>query len=165
MKNKNGKTKGLFIAVAVLVVLIFAGSLLYLNSLKPIVKIVSDKPAYFHTDDPQIEIMLLNAKKADSGSIRISYDDNILNLGANELSQGVTMDELQNNLIFNLSEDYFSNKTDSVAKLTFNFTGDAGKTEVTVDENESFLNIKGEQMPISKAENASFTIGVAPSRH
>lgn len=165
MKNKNGKTKGLFIAVAILAILVFAGSMLYLNSLKPIVKIETDKTAYFGTDNPQVEIMLHNANKADSGSIRVSYDDNILNLSKNELSTGVTMEELQNNLIFTLSEDYFGNNNDSIAKLTFSYTGNAGTAEVKVDEKESFLNIKGEKMPISKAENASFEIGQAPARH
>jgi hypothetical protein len=165
MKNKNGKTKGLFIAIAILAILVFAGSWLYLNSQQSTIKVVSDKTAYFGTDNPQVEIILLNAKKADSGTIRVRYDNSILNLAENELSEGVSMEELQNNLIFNLSEDYFNNKSNSVAKLTFSYAGNAGTAEIKVDENESFLNIKGEEMPIAKAENASFEIGQAPARH
>jgi len=165
MKTTSGRTKNVFIAIAILALLILAGSWLYLNSLQPTVKVVSDKPAYFVVDNPQVEVMLLNTKNANSGTVRLSYDNKILTLESNEPAEGVTADELNNNLIYELSNEYFESGESVVATLTFDYTGNSGTAELLVDENKSVLSANEEEIKISKFESASFEIGVAPTRN
>lgn len=161
-KHNKSNNAGLLLGLG-LVVIAVIGGWMYLNSQKPSLEIVTDKPAYFNSDNPQVEIKLHNAGGANSGEVTITYDNKFLKLTDKVNTAGVQIRELDNKLIFSLSEEYFKSNTNVISKLTFDNL-DFGKTTFEFDKANSTLTTDGNQMNISEFKDKSIEVGVTPDR-
>jgi hypothetical protein len=161
--NSANNTKKLFIGVIVIMLGLLAGGWFYLQNLQPTFKIESDNYAYFSVDSPKIEIKLENPKDANSGTVTIAYDDEILTLEENSPSQGVTTRELENTIIFEITSEYFENQNNVISNLTFDLAN-RGMANFTFDETSSSLQSSTGEVLNTKFENHSFSIGTTPSR-
>jgi hypothetical protein len=163
MEKPKNKTRNMFVGTVIVAVLVLLLGWMYLRSQQTAIELSSDQPAYFTVDNPIVTVKALNTKNADAGEIRLSYDDEMLTLTESETSDGVTMRELDNSVIFELSSEYFSAADTVVAKLTFESNG-IGETSVTLDQDGSSLSAGSEEIEVTKYEDVSFEVGIAPDR-
>jgi len=162
MKKQNQTNKILFI-VAIVAAVILIGGWLYLSLQKPVLEIVTDKPAYFTVDKPMIEIRLINPKNADSGEVSFTYDKEILKLANSENTQGVTMRELDNKIIFELNKEYFDSKNTVISKLIFE-SHDTGVVPFTFDKANSKLTVNSQNIEVGEFMDKKISIGTAQER-
>lgn len=162
MERKSNKTAYTFLSIAVLAIVVLAGGWYFLKSQSTVVKIESDQPAYFTVDHPTVEVKILNPKDATSGEIGVKFEQNILKLTDTQTSEGVTLRTLENEYVFELSEEYFASKNNTVATLKFE-NAQRGIMDFEINkELTSLSNPKG-KMEIS-FEDLSIEVGVAPDR-
>jgi len=163
MKKHNKTNNARILLGLALVVIAVIGGWLYLGMQKTSLEITTDKPAYFTTDNPQVEVKLHNAGGADSGEITVTYDNKFLNLTEQKNTAGVTIRQLDNKLIFTLSEEFFNAKTDTITKLTFDSV-DFGNTSFEFDKTGSNLTKEGTKINVLEFKDKSIEVGVAPDR-
>jgi hypothetical protein len=163
MKNSK-KTRNVYISIVILAAILFAGAWLYLTNQKTILEISMDKEAYFVNESPIAEIKLKNPKTAQKGEIVVIYSDDILQLENVENSSGVTMRQVENSLIFELSKEYFTKNNPVISKLNFT-SSTRGTADIKFDEKKSFLKSKNEEnLQIDEFINARFSLGRPPAR-
>lgn len=161
MKSST-KQKNVFILIAIIALVVLVGGWYYLNTQAASVEIVSENDFYFEIETPEVSINLLNAKDASSGKVKISYNDEFLTILENNTSEGVTTSQLNDTVSYELSKEYFDSNSDTIATLKFD-VAKQGVANLTVDEN-STLNIKGEDVVIEKVKDLELTLGVIPVR-
>jgi len=166
MKKKNNNL--LLPVLVVLLLLIVIGGWYFLSLQKPVFIISTDKPAYFTTDRPVVEIKLFNAKNADSGRIDLEYDKSILKIterNVTGLGVGVQVREIDNKLIFELSKDYLSlsDKNPTIAKLTFEPITN-GIVEFKLDKLTASLTSNNQNLILDELKNVEITVGIVPER-
>ena len=139
MKSST-KQRNVFILIAVIALVILVGGWFYMNAQPSKVEIVSDNDFYFEIEEPEVRINLSNAKYADSGQIKINYDNESIEIIENNTAEGVSVSVIGDSISYDLSKDYFNNPKTTIATLKL----DVIKQNVVnfeVDEN-SYLNIK-----------------------
>lgn len=161
-KHTNTNNAKLLLGLALVAVAV-AGGWIYLSLQKTSLEITTDKPAYFTVDKPEVEIKLHNAAGADSGEITVVYDNKFLTLAEQKNTAGVTIRQLDNKLIFTLSEEFFNAKTETITKLTFESV-DFGKTSFELDKTNSKLTAEGKAIQVAEFKDKSIEVGVAPDR-
>jgi hypothetical protein len=163
MKKQNKTNSARILLGLALVVIAVIGGWLYLGMQKTSLEITSDKSAYFTTDKPQVEIKLHNAGVADAGEITVTYDNKFFKIAEQKNTAGVTTREVDNKLIFTLSEEFFNAKTIVVSKLTLESI-DFGTSSFEFDKTASTLSSNGNKLDIAEYKNKTVDVGVAPAR-
>lgn len=160
MKNQ----KNLQILTAVLgLALIVIGGWYFLTSQKTILQAVSDKTGYFVTDTEVVRIELLDPKDATSGEITVNYPSTLVKVKTAENAPGVTMRELNDSLVFTLSEEYFKSNKTIVSAITLE---NLQRSNVDLTFNTSTTTLNNAKGPVTIAEykNLKLNIGIIPER-
>lgn len=164
MKSPNKKkTRNVYISIVILALVVILGGWLYLSTQKTTLEVVTDKDAYFFIDEPQVKMLLENSKNADAGEVVMLFDDSLLGLSESKLTEGVSMREVENSLIFDLSNEYFDLNNPEIANLTFEIIG----REISMlefDKTRSNLTAAGQTVEIRNFVDKEIEVGQVPDR-
>lgn len=162
MKTVN-KQKNVFIGVAVLAIILIGAGWLYLQSQGTALEINTDKPAYFAIDNPELEIALKNPKKASEGEVVVNYPEDVIGILNSEVATGVNMRNMDNAVVFELSEEYFKNYTPVIAKLKLEGK-ERDQIDIEFDKEKSYLNSPEGAVRVENYKDAHFAFGQAAGR-
>ncbi len=160
MKSST-KQKNVFISIAVIALVVLIGGWYFLNTQPASVEIVSDNDFYFKIETPEVTINLLNAKDANSGAVKISYNNEFLTILENNTSEGVTTSQLNDTISYELSKEFLDSNEEAIATIKFD-VAKQGVANLKVDD--STLNIKGEDIVIEKTKDLELVLGIIPAR-
>jgi len=164
MKKSMKNQKNLQVLTAVLgLVLIVLGGWYFLTSQKTILQAVSDKTGYFVTDTEVVKIELLNPTDATSGEITVNYASDVVKIKTADNAPGVTMRELNDSLVFTLSEEYFKSNKTVVSSLTLENL-QRSNVEFKFNTSTTTLNNAKGPVTIDEYKNLKLNIGIIPER-
>jgi len=158
--KKSSNKKNLIVLMLLIIVLAICAVVYVLSTMKTSLELTADKQAYFPVDEPVVKVVLLNQKNGVDGSLVVTKSDAKLTVKEVVPAKGVTYRELDNDIIFTLSNEYFSSYTPEVAKITFN-SSESGKYELTINTEKTLINSTSGKMEISVYKNASLRVGLA----
>lgn len=158
-KPNRQKTRNVFIGIVLLAIIIAAAAWVYISVQSTTLVIKSDKIAYFTSDEPEVEVKILNPKNATSGEVLINYPQENLVLEESDSPEGVLMREVGGKLQFDLSVEFFKNGDKNIATLKFSNLS-TGKVTIEADKEKSFLNTAEGMLEFKKFDDADFTIGI-----
>jgi len=163
MKKHSKNQKPLLIILVLAAALIAVSGWYFLSSQKTILRAVTEKDSYFFVDTVAVKIELVNPKNADAGEVTITYPNELVNITNIENSAGVSMRELDNNIIFTLSDEFFKSKTRVISELTVEHL-QRDIVEITFDTTKSSLTGPKGPVDIHEFKSLEYSAGIPPSR-
>ncbi len=162
MKTVN-RLKNVFIGVVILAIILLGIAWLFLQSQDTALEIVTDKPAYFAIDNPKLEIVLRNPKGANEGKVIVNYPESVIEIMESEVATGVNMRNMDNAVVFELSDEYFKNYTAVIATLKMEGK-ERNQIDIEFDQEESYLNSPEGTVQVKSYKDAHFAYGQAAGR-
>ncbi|MFC1655926.1 hypothetical protein ACFL3C_03590 [Patescibacteria group bacterium] len=162
MKTPN-RLKNVFIGVVILAIILLGIGWLYLQSQDTALEIITDKPAYFATDNPELQIVLRNPKGANEGEVIVNYPESLISIMESEVATGVNMRNMDNAIVFELSDEYFKNYTAVIATLKMEKV-EREQIDIEFDQEKSSLNSPEGAVQVASYKDAHFAYGQAGGR-
>ncbi|MBN1494538.1 hypothetical protein JW911_02235 [Candidatus Peregrinibacteria bacterium] len=159
MKTKSSNKKNIIVLLLVMLVLAVLAVVYVLSTIKPSLELSADRPAYFPVDEPVVTLSLINQKDGADGSIVVTKSDARLTVKEITAAKGVTYRELDNDIIFTLSNEYFTDYKPEIAQIKFT-NNESGKYELKFNVEKTEINVKNGKMNISLYKNAEIKVGL-----
>lgn len=158
-KTKRQKTRNIFLSVVLLSIVIAVTAWFYISIQQTTLSIEANKVNYFAIEQPEITVKILNPKNATSGEIVIDYPEENLIFQEADFSKGVSMREIEGELYFELSPEFFENDEKNIGTMKFDIS-DTGIININANEEKSFLDTPEGKLEFKQFDNSSFNIGL-----